>query len=929
MTAKQPHVERAPATAEDGREDHRRREPRLPLRARAGVRRSLGPGAADAPRGDASCSCTPTKASPVSPRAATGFPTARCSSTISSGSTRCARRRCARSARRWTSTAAGPGRSRWRSGISSARPSAQPVWKLLGGRSERLLAYASSGELVAADERVERCLALATRGVRAVKIRFHLADWRDDLAVVEAVRDAVDDRLEIMVDANQGWRMPGDREPRWDVATAMQCARALEELGVYWLEEPLRDGRRRGLRGACAAAPSIRVAAGEMVRAASEARDLVAARPGRRPAGATSSSSGGSAAAGGSRRSATCTAEPGRRTRGRTATAWSPTSTVRSRSRRFRSSRCRTTRPPGRQSAATGCCPRRSRSHPTERSRRPQGRGSASTSTSTRSSAGGSAERSGPPCFDTPGAPVTVEDVELDPPKAGEVLVRVVAAGVCHSDVRLRGRRARRRGTGRASSATRAPGWSRRSATASPTSRPGTALPSASCRPAAVAGTASPASRTCACSSPSTARRACSWTARAACGSRTGRRSSTGCAPPASPSAPWSQRAGAVPIPDGLPLWQAALLGCSVVTGMGAVRNVAKVRPGDSVAVIGCGGVGLQVVAAARLAGCRSDHRRRPRAREARARPPPGRDARGRRCGRGAPTDAIHAVTDGGADYAFEVIGRPETIRLAWDAIRPGGSAVVVGLVPDGVDATVPAIEFLSDKSLLGTYYGSGDPAVEIPAARGAGARRRPRPRPRRHAHRGPRRRRGGARPATPRRGRAYHRRHRCRPRGRTRASRGRSTMTAIEEGPRTVGDVVADLDIRAQAFIDGEYVDAVSGETFACVSPVTGETIAQVAAGDAADVDRAVAGARAAFESGAVVTAGAEEAQEGPDAASPSSCATTPTSSPCSRRSTWASRSAMPQHVDIPLAAECIRTTARRSTRSTTRSPRRPRRRS
>jgi 4-guanidinobutyraldehyde dehydrogenase / NAD-dependent aldehyde dehydrogenase len=75
--------------------------------------------------------------------------------------------------------------------------------------------------------------------------------------------------------------------------------------------------------------------------------------------------------------------------------------------------------------------------------------------------------------------------------------------------------------------------------------------------------------------------------------------------------------------------------------------------------------------------------------------------------------------------------------------------------------------------------------------------------------------------------------------------------MTAIEEGPRTVGDVVAGLEIRAQAFVDGDYVDAVSGETFDCVSPLTGETIAQIAAGDAADVDRAVAGARAAFESG------------------------------------------------------------------------------
>jgi len=61
--------------------------------------------------------------------------------------------------------------------------------------------------------------------------------------------------------------------------------------------------------------------------------------------------------------------------------------------------------------------------------------------------------------------------------------------------------------------------------------------------------------------------------------------------------------AGAVPLPTGLPLWQAALLGCGVLTGFGAVRNVGRVAPGESVAVIGCGGVGLQVLAAAGLAG--------------------------------------------------------------------------------------------------------------------------------------------------------------------------------------------------------------------------------------------------------------------------------------------------------------------------------------
>lgn len=150
----------------------------------------------------------------------------------------------------------------------------QPLWKLLGGRGERLLAYASSGELVAPEVRAERCLALAEAGVRAVKIRFHQASWRDDVAVVRAVRETVGDRLELMVDANQGWRMPGDREARWDVATAAQCARALEELRVYWLEEPLRTDDVDGY-AALRQLTSIRLAAGEMVRQQHEARDLL------------------------------------------------------------------------------------------------------------------------------------------------------------------------------------------------------------------------------------------------------------------------------------------------------------------------------------------------------------------------------------------------------------------------------------------------------------------------------------------------------------------------------------------------------------------------------------------------------------------------------------------------------------------------------
>jgi D-galactarolactone cycloisomerase len=150
----------------------------------------------------------------------------------------------------------------------------KPCWQLLGGRSERLLAYASSAELLAPEERATRVLALRDAGINAVKIRFHHADWRDDVAAVAAVRDAVGPQFELMVDANQGWRMPGDLELRWDVATAAQCARALEPLGVYWLEEPLRTDDADGYR-ALRARTDLRLAAGEMVRGAHEARDLI------------------------------------------------------------------------------------------------------------------------------------------------------------------------------------------------------------------------------------------------------------------------------------------------------------------------------------------------------------------------------------------------------------------------------------------------------------------------------------------------------------------------------------------------------------------------------------------------------------------------------------------------------------------------------
>ena len=104
----------------------------------------------------------------------------------------------------------------------------EPLWRLLGGRSDSLVAYASTGERVSAEERVARVKTWVADGLRAVKLRFHHQDWREDVEVVEAVRDAVGSGVEILVDANQGWRMPGDLRTPWDVATATACARALD-----------------------------------------------------------------------------------------------------------------------------------------------------------------------------------------------------------------------------------------------------------------------------------------------------------------------------------------------------------------------------------------------------------------------------------------------------------------------------------------------------------------------------------------------------------------------------------------------------------------------------------------------------------------------------------------------------------------------------
>jgi S-(hydroxymethyl)glutathione dehydrogenase / alcohol dehydrogenase len=173
-----------------------------------------------------------------------------------------------------------------------------------------------------------------------------------------------------------------------------------------------------------------------------------------------------------------------------------------------------------------------------------------------------------------------------------------------------------------------------------------------------------------------------------------------------------------IPIADDVPLEVAALLGCAVLTGVGAVNNSARLQPGESALVLGLGG--LSALQGARLAGAEPII-----AVDVAA----DKEALARRCGA---TDFLVAaddlakqvrrLTDGrGADVAVECVGRAATIRQAWSATRRGGRAVVVGIGSNDDRAEFGALEvFHFARSLTGCVYGSSDPDVEVPRLIGA-----------------------------------------------------------------------------------------------------------------------------------------------------------------------------------------------------------------
>jgi Zn-dependent alcohol dehydrogenase len=169
-----------------------------------------------------------------------------------------------------------------------------------------------------------------------------------------------------------------------------------------------------------------------------------------------------------------------------------------------------------------------------------------------------------------------------------------------------------------------------------------------------------------------------------------------------------------VKIPESMPLDVASLLACGVITGVGAVVNSARVEPGSSVAVIGCGGVGLNVVQGARLAGAATIVGVDVAADKA---------ALARKFGAthavvpddGDLTAAVLSIVPGGVDYAFDVTGAPGVLAAAFNATRDGGTTVMVGSPPSAAPIEIPPQKLFFSRTLRGCSGGDAVPARDLP----------------------------------------------------------------------------------------------------------------------------------------------------------------------------------------------------------------------
>jgi S-(hydroxymethyl)glutathione dehydrogenase / alcohol dehydrogenase len=171
---------------------------------------------------------------------------------------------------------------------------------------------------------------------------------------------------------------------------------------------------------------------------------------------------------------------------------------------------------------------------------------------------------------------------------------------------------------------------------------------------------------------------------------------------------------GLVKVKNDMPLDRAALIGCGVTTGVGAVLNTARVEAGATVAVYGAGGVGLAVIQGARIAGAGMIiavdvfEKKLAQARELGA-------THAVDASKVDPVKAIREMTGGGVEYAFEAIGLKKAAEQAFECIRPGGTATIIGMIPVGQKLELEGSVFLREKRIQGCSMGSNRFKVDMP----------------------------------------------------------------------------------------------------------------------------------------------------------------------------------------------------------------------
>ena len=165
---------------------------------------------------------------------------------------------------------------------------------------------------------------------------------------------------------------------------------------------------------------------------------------------------------------------------------------------------------------------------------------------------------------------------------------------------------------------------------------------------------------------------------------------------------------------EDIPFAQAALIGCGVTTGVGAVLNTAKIEPGSSVAVWGCGGVGLAAIQGARIGGARmiiavdTVESKLATAKQLGATHIVDASSHD-------PVAAIREMTGGGVEYSFEAIGLKKAAEQAYEALAPGGTATIIGMIPVGQKVEIDGPSLLSEKRLQGSSMGSNRFRKDMP----------------------------------------------------------------------------------------------------------------------------------------------------------------------------------------------------------------------